>query len=145
MLRWGQWQRVRKAAVKRYRSEMYNKWRGKRISVKWGRDEAWESKSKRSTDQNSQAGGEEWRGEVDDLASGWINAKRRHCQVGSATEQIPHQSCPATVLKAPILPVAHNVEVKGEAHVLSQLLQQVDAVTVTTLLVVRGNRCVASF
>ena len=64
--------------------------------------------------------------------------------MGGATEQVPNQPRPAAVLQTSILPIAHDVEVKGEAHVLRQLLQEVDAVSIATLLVVLGDRHVWS-
>lgn len=49
----------------------------------------WEGKENKTegsmTDQNSQAGGEEGGGEVNDLAPGWIDAKGRHCEMGGTT------------------------------------------------------------
>lgn len=60
--------------------------------------------------------------------------------MGGATEQVPHQPRPAAILQTSVLAIAHDVEVKGEAHVLRQLLQKVDAVTIATLLIVLGNR-----
>lgn len=60
--------------------------------------------------------------------------------MGGATEQIPHQPGPAAVLEPTVLPIAYDVQVEGEAHVLGQLLQQVDAVTIATFLVILRDR-----
>lgn len=75
--RWGQWHTAKTGGPKM--TEMRKeKRREKNLTMQ-------KEIEKSSTDQNSQAGGKEGRGEINDLTPCWIDAKRCHCQVGSTT------------------------------------------------------------
>ena len=81
--------------------------------------------------QNAQAGGVEGGREIDDPAPGGVNRERGDGHVGGPAEQVPHQSGPAPrPAQGAVLPVSHDVQVKGKAHVFCQLLQQVNAVPI---------------
>lgn len=84
--------------------------------------------------QNAQAGGVEGRGEIDDSAPGRVDGERADSHVSGSAQQVPDQTCPASCpAQCSVLPVSHDIKVKGEPHVLCQFLQQVDAVPVAAL------------
>lgn len=84
--------------------------------------------------QDAQAGGVEGGGEVDDSAPSRVDGERGDGHVGRSAQQVPHQARPAPgPAQSAVLAVAHDVEVEGEAHVLRQFLQKVDAVAVAAL------------
>lgn len=81
--------------------------------------------------QDAQAGGVEGRGEINDSAPSGIDGKGGDGHVSGSTQQVPDQPRPASgPAQRPVLPVAHNIEVKAEAHVFGQFFQQVDTVPV---------------
>lgn len=68
--------------------------------------------------QDAQAGGVEGRGEVDDSAPGRVDGEGGDGHVSRSAQQVPDQPRPASrPSPRAVLPVAHDVEVKGEAHV----------------------------
>lgn len=84
--------------------------------------------------QDAQAGGVEWRSEVDDSAPGRVDREGGDGHVGRSAQQVSDQPRPASrPTQGTVLPITHDVEVKGKAHVLCQLLQQVDTVAVAAL------------
>lgn len=84
--------------------------------------------------QNAKAGGVKGRCEIDDSAPGRVDGERSDGHVRGSTQQVSDQPCPASIpTQRAVLPVSHDVKVKGETHVLCEFLQQVDAVPIAAL------------
>ena len=73
--------------------------------------------------QNAQAGGVEGWGEIDDSAPGRVDGEGGDSHVSCSAQQVPDKSRPAShPTRGTVLPVAHNIKVKGETHVLCEFL-----------------------
>ena len=73
--------------------------------------------------QDAQAGGVEGRSEIDDSAPRGIDGERADGHISRPAQQVPDQPRPAPrPAQRPVLPVAHDIEVEGEAHVFCQFL-----------------------